>query len=109
MVKWLKRYYFLLSSFLLIQANAYAVEAYNDAYFDSIEIKISSTTDSIPFVINDIIGKSRVKGDSMRVANGYYILGKYHIVRTYDYPTAYNYLNQALNIFMKLHAWHKIA
>jgi two-component system NtrC family sensor kinase len=72
---------------------------YNISYFDSVELTIGTAVNFPINELNKALQESVQHGDSLNVANAAYVLGKYYIVRTYDYPLAYNYFFRSLNLY----------
>src|SRR5437773_8282212 len=68
-------------------------------FFDSLENTISTGNDSIPEILNRSIHRSAETGDSVNVSRAFYVLAKYYIIRTFEYPLAINYLFRALENF----------
>jgi len=89
--------------FFLIFSQILFINAYgsNDEYiyFENLEKKIGLDNDFSLEALKDTLHNAVISGDSIKTANSCYLFGKYYLIRTYNYPLAYNYFFRALSIF----------
>ncbi len=93
---------FVLLVFFIFTTHFTSASESQKSHFDSLESSIGQKGVFPLESLNDSLRIYVENGDSLNVANISYLLGKYYVVRTYDYPLAYNYFFRAYNNFRRL-------
>lgn len=95
-----------LTVFLFFQINlkSFGIPESSSAeiLFDSLESIISSGNPDISNILYSKLAQARENGDSISAARACYVLGKFYLVTTFNYPRAYNLFLQALSNFDRL-------
>ncbi len=92
-------FHLLIIPFLVSLSTKLYAGTVNDSLFEVLENQISNGNDSILIILNEKLQLAKVNADSLTSAKVSYIIGKYYLLRTFDYPLAYNYFFRSLNNF----------
>ncbi len=95
----MKKTFLFFLAFILLRSGLLHGSESEDFFFDDLEKKIGTVNEFPIESLQDTLHHAVVSGDSVKVAKSCYLFGKYYLVRTFNYPLAYNYFFRALNIF----------